>query len=157
MTTIHEQFLEIRRRLVRDGTPPVRVVFSPEGHRKALKENADNSLFNPATRPGGPPTYSGLPYKVLPNMRGDIGLHTSFEPQRGAVVLKLGFDPASGHVMVDGKPHGEPISIMQVVGASLTAAQLCDIIRAWLDADCQKWGTFEKELDRVVVEHGCFE
>lgn len=42
--------------------------------------------------------------------------------------------------------------------AKMTAAQLCDVIRDWLDADdATHWGDFEKELDAVVVRHGRFE
>lgn len=155
--TIRDQFIEIRQRLVRDGKLPVRVVFSPEGHRKALKENLEGQGFNPRTL-NSPPTYMGLPYKILPNMRGDIGLHTEFEEMRGAATLKLGFDASNGQVTVDGRPHGEPLSIMQIVGQHLSAAQLCDIIRAWLDSDdATHWGDFEKTLDRAIVEHGRFE
>ncbi len=41
---------------------------------------------------------------------------------------------------------------------AMSAAQLCDIIRGWLDADDPThWGAFEKALDRAVVQHGRFE
>lgn len=155
MTTIQEQFLEIRDRLMRAGTPPVRVSFSSEGYLQAMKENVTHDLFTGALHCQ---KYMGLPYSVRSDQRGPIGLHTEFEQRRGAVTLKLGFDATSGHVTVDGKPHGEPISVMQVLGEQLSAAQLCDIIRAWLDSDdATHWGEFEKALDRVVVEHGRFE
>jgi hypothetical protein len=58
-------------------------------------------------------------------------------------------------VKVDGIMGGAPV--VEIIAANLTAAQLCDIARAWLDADCQKWGDFEKELDAVIVKHGRFE
>lgn len=33
---------------------------------------------------------------------------------------------------------------------AMTAADVTAIIRAWLDADCQKWGAFEKALDAAI-------
>jgi len=151
---IHEQFLEIAERLERKGTPAVRVIFSPNGYMKAMREQRDN--FFPQDVP--PTTYMGLPYTIRSDMAGDIGLHTEFEPRRDAVTVQLGFTAATGHVTVDGKPHGKPINILQIVGSSLTAAQLCDIIQAWLDSDdASHFDDFEKELQAVVERHGRFE
>lgn len=156
MTTIHEQFLEIAAGLERRGTPARRVVFSDHGYRKMLNERRS---WEVASDPFNPPrTYMGLPYSVLPGMAGEIGLHPDYEPTRGAVTIKLGFDATSGRVLVDGKPHGEPVSMMQIVGKSLSAAQVCDICMAWLESDDPThWGTFEKELFAVIEKHGRFE
>lgn len=152
MTTIRKQYLEIRDRLLREGHEPVRVIFSSDGYMKALMEgqHSDNNPFE---------SYMGLPFTVRSDMAGDIGLDYQFESsRRGAVTVKLEFNAQTGHVLVDGKPFGEPIHMMQIIGSQLTAAQLCDLIRAWLDSeDATHWGQFERGLDKVVSDHGRFE
>lgn len=152
-TSIREQFFEIQGRLYRAGTPPVRVSFSLEGYQRAMKENVDNTHFVGSASE----TYMGLPFSVRSEQIGEIGLHTEFEKLPGTVTLKLGFDPLSGRTIVDGKPYGEPINVLQIIGAKLSAGELCDIIQAWLESDCQKWGEFEKRLHALILEHGTFE
>ena len=52
----------------------------------------------------------------------------------------------------------DPKTMIEIVAQSLSAAQICDICRAWLDSDdATHWGKFEKELDRLIVTHGRFE
>lgn len=151
--TIHAQFLQIADGMERRGTPPVRIVFSEEGYMKMMKEADSNGARDVSAR-----LYMGLPYSILPGMKGDIGLHNSYEPTRGAVTIKLGFDATSGRVLVDGKPHGEPVSMMQIVGKELSAPQICDIIQAWVERNHpNEWGQLEHALFAAIEKHGSFE
>lgn len=57
-------------------------------------------------------------------------------------------------VKIDGIMSGAPV--VEILAQNLSAAQLCDIIMAWLGQD-PHWGDFEKELHAVVEKHGTFE
>lgn len=154
--SIHAQFLEIADRLTREGKPPVRVIFSPHGHTKALAENGE-FLGGNSKEPFK--TYMGLPFTIRSDMSGDIGLDYKFEQRRDAVTVQLSFDAKSGYMFADGhRLVGEPVQVMQIVGSKLTAPQLCDLIQGFLDADdATHFGPFEKELERIVRKHGRFE
>lgn len=152
MTTVYEQFLEQRGRLARSYITPTAIVFSTNGHMKAMRENRENGAFVPATSPGGSPTYSGLPYSIDREQEEDI-----------KVLTAMTHTPSNAVRFAMRGPFGKfgserPKTMIEIVANSLDAATLCDIIRAWLDGDdATHWGEFEKALDRVVVEHGRFE
>lgn len=154
MATIHEQFLEIADRLRREGHEPVRVIFSNHGYDKARMEGGDSFDGKTAWT-----SYMGLPYTIRSDMSGEIGLDYQFEKRPDAVTVELSFDARSGYMSADGKRLvGEPVQIMQIVGSKLTAAQICDLCRGWLDSDdATHWGAFEKGLDRLIEQHGRFE
>lgn len=150
--SIASQFHDIAHKLEKEGKPPVRVIFSHKGYYKALAERGgghDNLM---------PDTYMGLPYTVRSDMAGDIGLDYKFETRKDAVTIQLGYQAHTGHITVDGEPFGEPIQVMQVVGRSLNAPQLCDIIAGWLETNGSKEELgLRNALDIAVRRHGRFE
>lgn len=161
MTTIHEQYREQRRKLAESYIMPTRITFSPAGYTKMRAEHDSTSLWNTAGPSGSPDTYDGWPYSVVNEQAEEVKLHNAMTDQprgrQNAITVQLSFDAANGQCLADGQPVGEPITTAQIIGSALTAAQLCDIIRAWLDADCQKWGKFEHALDDVLERYGTFE
>jgi hypothetical protein len=48
-------------------------------------------------------------------------------------------------------------TMAEVVGKNMSAVDLCNVIQAWLDVDCQKQGPFEKGLQEVITKYGRFE
>jgi hypothetical protein len=153
--TIYDQFIEISKRLQGEGHHPVRVIFSSHGHLKARAENGSQlgTLVDTDFK-----TYMGLPYTIRSDMAGEIGLDYKFEPRRDAVTIQLGFNAKTGHVMVDNKPFGEPVHIMQIIGSHLTRTQLCDIIQSYLDRLHHKpLSDFDRALAGLLRRHGRFE
>ncbi len=148
MTTIHEQFLEQSARLARSYIAATGVTFSPDGHMKVMRENQENGSF----AFDNSSSYCGLPYSVDKDQKEDI-----------KVLNAMTHTPNSAVRFAMRGPFGKfgserPKTMIEIVANSLDAATLCDIIRKWLDGDdATHWGEFEKELDRVVTEHGRFE
>lgn len=149
MTTIHEQYREQRRKLAESYIMPTRITFSPAGYTKMRAEHDSTSLWNTAGPSGSPDTYDGWPYSVVNDQAKEVKLHNAMtdqpRPRQNAITVKI-----------DGIMSGAPVA--EIIAANLKAAQLCDIIRAWLDSDdATHWGDFEKALDKVLEEHGRFE
>lgn len=149
MTTIHEQYREQRPKLAESYIMPTRITFSPDGYTKMRAEHDSTSLWNTAGPSGAPNTYDGWPYSVVNDQAEEVKLHNAMtdgpRQRQNAITIKI-----------DGIMSGAPVA--EIVAANLTAAQLCDIARAWLDSDdATHWGEFEKGLDELIVKHGRFE
>lgn len=150
MTTLFEEYFRQRSDLVEADKKPIGVVFSHEGWSKALKEESERSMVTQ----GPSATYGGLHRWIDPELKVDIVVTEKtqvewFEgkrrPRQNAITVKI-----------DGIMGGPPVA--EIVAANLTAAQLCDIARAWLDSDdATHWGEFERGLDALIVKHGRFE
>lgn len=147
---IHQQVQTLIHNAIREGAAieDLSLSFSADGYMQALRETVpgmtpwNNTGRQPATR------YLNLPFcKNLPQL----------EPV--TVVVSKPVTPATVPFQIAVPFEGSPIAILdlEAIGKKLTAGQLCDIVRAWLDADCQKWGEFEKRLDALILEHGTFE
>lgn len=153
MTTVYEQFLEQRGRLARAYIAPTAIVFSSEGHMKAMRENRENGAFVPATSPGGLPSYSGLPYSIDKEQKEDIKVLNAMTHSPGNRAIRFAMSGTFGKLSGE-----EPKTMIEVIAQSLDAATLCNIIRAWLDNDdATHWGKFERGLDRLLETHGRFE
>lgn len=153
---IIDEYFRQRSDILEASQTPRTVIFNHAGYARAMKEAMPSeSHFN--MNPQGPDgrTYANLPYVVDPRQEAEIVVThenrwaventvRNGKPHQNAITVKI-----------DGIMDGPPV--VEIIAANLTAAQLCDIARAWLDADCQKWGDFEKELDAVIVKHGRFE
>jgi len=149
-TPIFDEFFRQRSDVVEASQTPRTVTFSYEGWNKAQLETlaGDNIKYTP-------PTYCGLPHMVDPNQTAPIVVTHEY-PHEVQARLKQPFRRQNAiTVKIDGIMSGAPV--VEILAANLTAAQLCDIARAWLDADCQKWGKFETDLDKVITEHGRFD
>lgn len=139
--SLYDDFMEQRRRLMVAYIMPTFTSFSPDGFMQAMKDHADSfGNYGPTMKPT---TFMGLPYKVD-------------NAQTELLKVQSTCDSPPISFRVDHlNPHQ---TTMQIVGKSLTAAQLCDIARAWLDADdASHWGEFEKGLDELITKHGRFE
>lgn len=79
----------------------------------------------------------------------ELGMETSKQHLRFAIGRALD----ATHAQL----HSDKIDAILAVIPNLppphTAPELIGIIRAWLDADCQKWGVFEHALDMVIKPH----
>jgi hypothetical protein len=156
---IIDEYFRQRSDVLEASQTPRTITFNHAGYSRAMKEEqADTCHFN--MNPGtGPRTYGGLPYVIDPRQEAKIVV--THEPphevdQRVRDSQRRPYQRQNAiTVKIDGIMSGAPV--VEIIAANLTAAQLCDIARAWLDADCQKWGDFEKELDAVIVKHGRFE
>jgi hypothetical protein len=147
MTTVHEQALRQFYAIDGKGVTPTQVLFSPDGYIKARREREAQGAFGHDRT--GFTTYMGLPFATMPSLKADVSVQYAIDEGSAP-------PPAGVSFRVD---HLDPRqTTMQIVGQALTAAQLCDVIRSFLDADdATHWGAFERELDRVVTEHGRFE
>lgn len=147
MGSIFEQYREQRRKLAASYITPTRITFSPAGYTKMMSEHESTSLNNTATPAASPSTYDGWPYNVVNDQPEEVKLHNAMtDSPRGrqnAITVKI-----------DGIMSGAPV--VEILAQNLSAAQLCDIIMAWLGQD-PHWGDFEKELHAVVEKHGTFE
>jgi hypothetical protein len=150
MSSMNEEFRRQVGQLHQEGKEPRLVVFSHEGWMKVLRE-ADSALVAVSTIHRD--TYSGLKRLIDPRFEApDIVVTDKTAAEYGFKEER----PSAVTFRVDGLDPSK--STMEVVGKSLTAAQLCDIIRSWLEGDdSTHWGAFEKELDRIVTQHGRFE
>lgn len=162
MTTLFEEYFRQRSDLVEADKKPIGVVFSHAGWSKALKEEADAGR-NMVTQ-GPSATYGGLHRWIDPELTAELVVTDKtqvqwFEDRRLSRAAHAGMGYSRQNaitVKIDGIMSGAPV--VEIIAANLKAAQLCDIIRAWLDSDdATHWGDFEKALDKVVTEHGTFE
>lgn len=161
-TPIRDEYFRQRSDLAEADKVPRTVIFSHEGWSKALKEESQNTV-NITHGPSA--TYCGLHRCIDPSQKADIVVthltqaeYFAPRPRQNAVTVQLSFDAAKGQCLADGEPVGDPITTAQIIGSALTAAQLCDIIRAWLDSDdATYWGKFERALDDVLERYGTFE
>lgn len=69
--SIIQEYYSQRQNLLRAADRPVRIVFSPHGHTKALHEQLTSQAFYPRTEKE-PATYMGLPFTVDRDQERDI-------------------------------------------------------------------------------------
>ncbi len=157
MGKIVEEYFRQRSDVVEASQTPRTVVFNEAGYLRAMKEvEAGEQHFAQEKR-----FYCSLPYVIDPRQKAEIVVTHDYKheverrmyaPRPRELRAAITF---SAKILPGEQP--EPKTMIEVVAQSLDATTLCDIIRTWLDADCQKWGDFEKELDAVIVKHGRFE
>lgn len=131
--------------LMLSSTPdtPSGITFSQDGYMRAMMED-DSCAFS--FRENGAPTYLGMEVTVSETLQGVFQIDYG-EKKHGRVTMEI--NPAS---LLAG------ISVFEVIGSTLSAAELCDLIQGFLETDdpCA-WGPFEKALHDVVQKHGRFE
>lgn len=119
--SIHEEFMEIRERMIASYIEPRMVTFNDKGYVEMLRESGTHD-----PSPIESKTYMGLPFTIRHEQSGRVALHSSIPGTK--------------------------------IQQRCTQAQICDRIRAWLDADDpSNWGPFERALDSAVVRFGRFE
>ena len=155
MTTLFEEYFRQRSDLVEASKPPRTVVFSHAGWTRALKEEHDAGRDHNITHGPGA-TYCGL-HRCIDDRQDAPEIVVTHLTQAEYFAPRKPYQRQEAiTVKIDGIMSGPPVAV--IVAQNLKAAQLCDIIRAWLDQDdATHWGDFEKALDRAVTEHGTFE
>lgn len=150
--TLFDRFVVQCDQLRRQDETPKHVAFSSEGYRKAFAwQQHANGMVLTASDMGLPQTYGGLPYSV--------------EPKATEELRVLSFISASGWA---GTPQSEPVRLtvasadlqagktsLEVAGAKLSAAQLCDIIAAWCKANPRD--DLQPALHKAISMFGRFE
>lgn len=123
---------------------PTGITFSHDGYMRAMMED-DKGAFRLSGVDGKPTTYLGMVVHISETLQGPFQL--DYGKKHGHVTMEINASTLLGG-----------ISVYEVIGATLTAAELCDIIQGFLDTDdpCA-WGPFEKALHDVVTKHGRFE
>lgn len=157
MTKMFEEYFRQRSDIVEASQTPRVVVFNQQGYSRAMREaDKEGNHFNMNPGVDGR-TYCGLPYLIDHQQDAELVVTHEFPYQvqerirsqrphrQNAITVKL-----------DGIMSGPPVA--EIIASNLTAAQLCDIARAWLDSDdATHWGDFEKGLDELITKHGRFE
>lgn len=152
-TPIFDEFWKQRGKFHGSEQEARTVIFSYEGWNKAQREQLTADKCIRYT----PPTYCGLPHLIDPTQAADIVVTHEYVAEVQARVLPAGrHAPRQNALKLSVDMSDASKTQVQIVGEALTAAQLCDIIMAWLGAD-PHWGDFEKELHAVVERHGSFE
>lgn len=148
---IYDEFWKSRSDLVEADKQPRTVVFSSQGWMEAMKEAFHNASW---ITHGPSATYCGLHRSIDRDTDAPkiVVTHLTqaeyyYEKRQRPLAVKVSFDPSNP----DGLPQ------MEVLGRALTAAQLCDIIQAWLEAGDCHYGDFEKGLRDILQKEGRFE
>lgn len=147
--SIYEQYIEQRGRLAASYIVPTRITFSPTGYANMMREKESMTMMlNLGSAKEQPGTYDGLPLSVVNEQTEEVKIHNAMTdpPKRQNAIT----------VKIDGIMGGAPV--VDIIAANLTAAQLCDIIQAWLDSDDHShFGAFEKGLKEVLTKEGRYE
>lgn len=154
-----EEYFRQRSDLGEASLTPRTVLFSQAGYYRAMKEEMpDCNHFNGGAPKDAPRTYCSLPYVIDKNATAELVV-THEAPELVAQRMVASAQARQRQGAVTFKMEGiNGETTAEVVGSKLTAPLLCDIIRAWLDADDQThWGAFEHALDDAVTKHGRFE
>lgn len=123
---------------------PTSITFSPDGYMRAMMED-DKGAFCLSGVEGKPTTYLGMPVHISETLQGPFQL--DYGKQVGHVTMEI-----NGATLLGG------INVFEVIGATLSAAEVCDLIQGFLENDDPSaWGPFEKALHKVITEHGTFE
>ena len=122
---------------------PSGITFSQDGYMRAMMED-DSCAF--ALREKGSPTYLGMDVSISETLQGSFQIDYGGK-KAGQVTVEFDASKMIG-----------AISIYEVIGSTLTAAEVCDLIQGFLDSDdpCA-WGPFEKGLHDLIRKHGRFE
>lgn len=166
---IHEQVIQLRAAALTRREAPVEVMFSQEGYKRAMAETSgtDLSRWGMSTGQQHWTSYMGYPFQVLGGGE-DVSLRCVPGGSQEAKDFRAGKRSVDQEHPGRQTPHGyhatrakmmvDDQATLELMGKAANAAQVCDFIRAFLDADdATHWGDFEKALDRVVVQHGRFE
>ena len=141
----------------RDGKVPMAVIFNNEGWARALKEMAASTIDShdvPSDQ------YLGLTRAI--DSRSDVEVVVIDKTpreyfKRGGYVRPTGPRGSGTPIRVSVEGLTGPLTA-EVIGSKLSAAQLCAIIQAFLDADdFTHFGAFEHSLEALLRLHGTFE
>lgn len=160
---IHEQVIQLRAAALTRREAPVEIMFSQAGYLRAMAEQTADVVRFDANFAG----YMGLPFQVLGD-GDDVSLRCVPGGSQEAKDFRAGRRSVDQEHPGRQTPHGYHATrakmlvgdqaTLIMMGKAADAAQVCDFIRAFLDADdATHWGEFEKALDRAVVQHGKFE
>lgn len=121
---------------------PSGITFSQDGYMRAVMEDDACAM---SFKEKGAPVYLGMDVTISDTLQGAFQI--DYGKKAHTVTVDLNAASLIGS-----------ISLYEVIGSTLSAAELCDIIQGFLDNDdpCA-WGDFEKALHKTIKEHGRFE
>jgi hypothetical protein len=160
MSTLSDEYFRQRSDLVEASLTPRTVIFSHPGFHKAMGEESPGMHHFSNPPQDVPRTYCALPYVIDRNATAELVV-THEAPE--LVAQRLTASAQARHRQRQGAVTLKMAGLTgdttaEIVGSKLNAAQLCDIIRAFLDADdATHWGKFERALDATLIKYGRFE